>query len=70
MQHPTNPVHPQNIGGIHKKGISVGERAMIHITAGLCASAEVWQKTPEEIVEMAQRIHDELFRYKPSDAPD
>ena len=67
MQHPSNPVHPQSIGGIHKKGIGMGEQAMIQITAGLCSTAEVWQKTPEEIVAMAQRIHDELFRYKPQD---
>lgn len=67
MQHPSNPVYPQSIGGIHKKGIGLGEQAMIHITAGLCATADVWQKTPQEIVDKAQLIHDELFRYKPSD---
>ena len=64
MQHQSNPMHPQNIGGIHKKGIGIGEEAMIRITAGLCASAEAWQKTPEEIVVKAQSICDELFRYK------
>ncbi len=64
MQHHSNPVHPQSIGGIHKKGIGLGEEAMIRITAGLCANAEIWHKTPEEIVAMAQSIHDELFRFK------
>ncbi len=67
MQHQTNPVHPQSIGGIHKKGISVGEEAMMRITAGLCANPEAWQKTPKEIVAKAQAIHDELFRYKSAD---
>ncbi len=64
MQHQSNPVHPQNIGGIHKKGIGIGEEAMIRITAGLCANPEIWQKTAKEIVAKAQSIHDELFRYK------
>ncbi|MCB1583013.1 MAG: hypothetical protein R3E90_07190 [Marinicella sp.] len=67
MQHPSNSVYPQSIGGIHKKGIGMGEQAMIQIIAGLCSTAEVWQKSPEEIVVMAQRIHDELFRYKPAE---
>ncbi len=64
MQHQSNPVHPQNIGGIHKKGIGIGEEAMIRITAGLCANPEIWHKTSKEIVEKVQSIHDELFRYK------
>ncbi|MCX7554335.1 hypothetical protein OS175_10625 [Marinicella sp. S1101] len=68
MQHQSNPVHPQNIGGIHKKGIGMGEEAMIRITAGLCAHPESWQKSPQEIVARAQAIHDELFRYKGVDA--
>lgn len=67
MQHHTNPVHPQSIGGIHKKGIGMGEEAMMRITAGLCANPEVWQKSPQEIVETAQAIVDELFRYKSND---
>ncbi|TDR23672.1 hypothetical protein [Marinicella litoralis] len=64
MQHHSNPVHPQSIGGIHKKGIGLGEEALIRITAGLCANPEVWQKSAAEIVAMAQNIHDELFRFK------
>lgn len=67
MQHHTNPIHPQNISGIHKKGISMGEEAMVQITAGLCANPESWQKTPQEIIQKAQSIHDELFRYKTMD---
>jgi hypothetical protein len=65
MQHPNNPVHPQNIGGIHKKGIGLGEEAMIRIVSGLCANPDVWQKSPEEVVHKAVQIHEELFRLKP-----
>lgn len=62
MQHPSNPVHPQSIGGIHKKGIGLGEEAMIRIVAGLCANPEVWQKSPQEIIEKARALHEEVFR--------
>lgn len=49
------------MGGVHKKGIAIGEEAMIRITAGLCTHAGVWHKTPEEIIEKAKQIHKELF---------
>ncbi len=62
MQHHSTPVHPQSIGGIHKKGIGIGEEALIRITAGLCANPDVWQKTPQEIVALAKSIHQELFK--------
>lgn len=65
MQHPNNPIHPQNIGGIHKKGTGLGEDAMIRIVAGLCANPESWNMSPAEVVQKAVQIHEEMFRLKP-----
>lgn len=62
MQHPSNPVHPQSIGGIHKKGIGMGEEAMIRLVAGLCANPDVWQQSPEAVIQKARELHDELFK--------
>lgn len=62
MQHPSNPVHPQSIGGIHKKGIGMGEEVMIRLVAGLCANPDIWHKSPEEVIQKAQQLHDEMFK--------
>lgn len=61
MQHHSNPVHPQNIGGIYKKGIGIGEDALIRITAALCANPDIWNKSSKEIIDKARSIHNELI---------
>lgn len=40
----------------------MGEEAMIRLVAGLCANPDVWQQSPEAVIQKARELHDELFK--------